>query len=222
MNPLAIYLLAAALSIPTTTLVLRDGHRIDVDGAVRVENGRVTFRAGGALFMIPENEVDIDATKAASTSTVAVHGDEPKRLKVTEEERRKLLRELEGKHDGTPATPEQTEFPAVQSKSRAEKAAETSDEWSWRNKARGYEETLRQAQENLELLRSQAEELRRQIRNFVNIGYETNQFSYQTTRLAAVTEQIPYAEQDVTRAQRAYEQFRDDARRQGVLPGWLR
>ena len=33
---------------------------------------------------------------------------------------------------------------------------------------------------------------------------------------------FPAADVDVQRAQRAYDQFREDARRQGVLPGWLR
>jgi len=224
MHALAIYLLTAALTIPTTTLVLRDGHRLDVDGTVRIENGRATFRAAGALFAIPESEVDVDATKATSTPTVVVRaGEEPKqKLKVSEDERRRLLRELEENHGGTPASPDQKALPPVQLKSPAEQAAETSDEWSWRRQARAYEESVRQAQENVDLLRSQAEELRRQIRNFVAIGYTTNQFSYQTTRLEAVMDQIPYAEQDVQRAQRALDQFRDDARRQGVLPGWLR
>ena len=182
-----------------------------------------TFRAGGALFTIPESEVDLDATKAAAIPAITVRGDEPKqRLKVTEEERRRLLRDLEGKHDGRAASPEQTTLPAVQTKSRQEKAAESSDEWNWRGRARNYEENVRQAQENLDLLRSQAEELRAKIRNFITIGYTTERFSYESTRLASVLEQIPYAEQDVQRAQRLYDQFRDDARRQGILPGWLR
>ncbi|MCU1228147.1 MAG: hypothetical protein JWO97_1031 [Acidobacteria bacterium] len=222
MHVLATWLLVTALSIPTTTLVLRDGHRIDVDGTVRIENGHATFRAGGALFTIPESEVDIDATKAAAIPAITVRGDEPKRLKVSEEERRRLLHDLEARHDGRPAPTEQTTVPAVQTKSRAEKAAESSEEWTWRGRARNYEEGVRQAQENLDLLRSQAEELRAKIRNFITIGYETDRFSYESTRLASVLEQIPYAEQDVQRAQRLYDQFRDDARRQGILPGWLR
>jgi len=35
-------------------------------------------------------------------------------------------------------------------------------------------------------------------------------------------DQIPAAELEVTRAERANAQFRDDARKQGILPGWLR
>lgn len=226
MHGLAIYLLTAALSIPTTTLVLRDGHRLDVDGSVSIENGRATFRAGGALFAIPANEVDVDATKAAAIPPVVVHAnasDESKpKLKVSEEERRRLLRDLEGNHGGTPAPAEQKVLPPVDKKSRAEKAAESSDEWSWRRQARAYEESVRQAQENVDLLRAQADQLRSEIRNFIAIGYRNEQYSYQSTRLASVLEQIPYAEQDVQRAQRALDQFRDDARKQGVLPGWLR
>ena len=65
MHAIATLLLVTALSIPTSTLVLRDGHRIDVDDSVRIEKGRAIFRANGALFTIPESEVDIEATKAA-------------------------------------------------------------------------------------------------------------------------------------------------------------
>ena len=67
-----------------------------------------------------------------------------------------------------------------------------------------------------------AAELRAQISGFLSLGYKPNQFSYQTTQLAYMQEQIPGAELQIQRAQRLYEQFRDDARRQGVIPGWLR
>ena len=154
---------------------------------------------------------------------MTVRGDEPKqKLKVSEEERKRLLRDLEGKHDGTAAPANRPRFRRSRRRRAQEKAAESSDEWSWRDRARNYEEGVRQAQENLDLLRNQAEELRSKIRNFISIGYETDRFSYESTRLASVLEQIPYAEQDLQRAQRAYDQFRDDARRQGILPGWLR
>ena len=42
------------------------------------------------------------------------------------------------------------------------------------------------------------------------------------TQLAYAEDSIPNAALSVQRAQRAYDQFRDDARRQGVMPGWLR
>ena len=40
--------------------------------------------------------------------------------------------------------------------------------------------------------------------------------------LVQTQEQIPRAELELHRAQREHDQFRDDARRQGVTPGWLR
>ena len=35
-------------------------------------------------------------------------------------------------------------------------------------------------------------------------------------------EAIPSAQLEVQRAEREYDQFRDEARRRGVIPGWLR
>jgi len=67
-----------------------------------------------------------------------------------------------------------------------------------------------------------AAQLRSRIAGFLSLGYKPNQFSYDTAVLQTTLEQIPYAELEVTRAERAYTQFRDDARRQGVMPGWLR
>ena len=87
---------------------------------------------------------------------------------------------------------------------------------------RAYEEGVRRAQENLQLLLDRAEQLENEIRGFLSLGYTPRQFTYQTTILASVREQIPHAELQVQRAQRALEQFREDARRQGVMPGWLR
>lgn len=219
---LAAWLLTAALSIPTTTLVLRDGHRIGVDGNVRQENGRVTFRVNGALFSIPESEVDLDATRAAINEPIVVKaGDEPKaKLRVSDEERKRLLSELEGNHLGKPAPPRAEE--PLKTKSDAEKKAESAEEWRWRNDARAHEEAIRQAQENLDLLRNQADDLRSRIRYLISEGHRATELSYDTTRLAQIEAQIPYAEQDLARAQRAWDQFRDDARRQGILPGWLR
>jgi len=89
-------------------------------------------------------------------------------------------------------------------------------------RARGYQETLRQSEENLQLLVDRVDQLRAQIAGFLSLGYKPNQFSYQTTQLQYTLDRIPQAELEVQRARRAYDQFRDDARKEGVLPGWLR
>ena len=96
------------------------------------------------------------------------------------------------------------------------------DEWSWRRQARSYEEDVRRAKEDLELLETRAEELRGQIQSLFALGYQPRQFTYQSTQLARLEERLPAARLGVTRAERAWQQFREDARKQDIPPGWLR
>jgi hypothetical protein len=74
----------------------------------------------------------------------------------------------------------------------------------------------------VELLRARAEALKHQIEQFFSLGYHANQFTYQSSELQLTLDQLPAAELAVTRAQRANDQFREDARRLGITPGWLR
>ena len=74
----------------------------------------------------------------------------------------------------------------------------------------------------MQLLESRIEELRHQIHSFVSLGYEPRQFTYQTTQLTLAQEQLPAARLEVTRAERAWAEFKEDARKAGVMPGWLR
>lgn len=219
MNALLHLLLITALSIPTTTLVLRSGARIDVDGAVRQENGWILFRAGGALYSVRADEVDLDGTRVAG-SEITVSPERPVKLKGTPEERQRILRELEQNHGGRPATPRALDVPPAPTP--VERRETTQEEWSWKRQARAHEEDIRRAIEQRELLVSKAEQLRSHIVGLLSLGYKPSQFSYDTTMLAYTMEQIPQANLEVERAQRAYAQFRDDARRQGVTPGWLR
>lgn len=215
--------ISLVMLIVTSILVLRTGERIEVEGPVRRENGTVIFRvSNGALFSIPASEVDEVATRKA-----AEEKPEPpprKKLRVTPEERDRLLKDLENNHAGKPNTEEawlnQPSPEPAQEKPRA--AAAERDEWSWRNEARAHEEAIRQAEENLELLLDRIARLEDEIRGFLSLGYKPRQFTYQTTQLQWAREAVPQAELEVRRAQRAYDRFRDDARRQGVMPGWLR
>lgn len=216
MNALLI-LLITALSIPTPTLVFRSGHRLDVDGSVTVEQGRVIFRSGGALYSVPEAEVDLAATRAV-VSVPIVKAQTTMRLKMSEAERTRLFKELEQNHSGTPTTAKLPTYPTV---SERELLA-SPEEWSWRREAQAYEESIRRAREELDLLRTRAEQLRAHIAGLLALGYKPRQFTYDSTQLEATLAQIPRAELDVERAERAYAQFKENARRQGILPGWLR
>jgi hypothetical protein len=223
MDCLATLLLLTALTIPTPTLVLRNGARIDVDGSVRQEETKVVFRSFGVLYSMSATQVDFDATRAAGLNVTMVRGENDRaKLKVSPEERDRLLRALEQNHTGTPADPAGLKTPPQQQPPSGASIADTDDEWSWRRNARAHEESVRRAKEELQLLNDRAEKLRQQIRNFVSLGYKANQFTYQTSELQTTYDSLPRAQLEVERAQRELDQFRDDARRLGVMPGWLR
>lgn len=209
----------AALLILASTLVLRSGERIAIEGPLTEKNGVVVFRSGGALYSIPATEVDETATRAANDTGEDVR-QPARRLKVSAAERQRLLRELETNHSGQPGP----EFKSPDGPPAREPSSPAPDpeEWNWRQRARAYEESVRQSKENLDLLVIRADQLRAEIRGLVALGWKPQSFTYQTTQLAYTEEAIPGAELSVQRAQRAYDLFREDARRMGVMPGWLR
>ena len=157
MNFLASLLLLTALTIPTPTLVLKTGKRFAVDGSISVKENIVLFRSGGSLYSVPSEEVDFEATRAAATTVTVTPVDETSKLKVTAAERERLLRDLEQNHAGTPASKEQTELASapVPPSNRSKE-----DEWSWRTSAREYEENVRRAREQLDLLLRREAELK--------------------------------------------------------------
>lgn len=211
----------------TSTIVLRSGERIPVEGTVRQERGVATFRSNGRLYSMPLSEIERieKPEEAAKPAPVATPAPAPKpraRIVVSEEDRKRLLAELEKNRAGGPAR----EVPIVRETppppSPEEKRDQSEEENRWRSQARAHEEAIRRANEDLYLLESRVKELQDQINSFITLGYKPRQFTYQTTELERTREQIPYAKLEVTRAERAFDQFKEDARRQGILPGWLR
>lgn len=206
----------------TSTLILKSGDRITIDGAVKEANGVATFRvAGGQLYSMPASEIDRGATRVEAERAAAKPASGVKKLAVSDEKKKQLIAELEKNHSGSPAAKDAVP-PKPAPKSAVQKEEEKRDEWAWRRQARAHEEAIRQAQENLDLLLAKIEKLEGEIRGFITLGYKPSQFTWQTTQLAWTKEDVPHAELEVKRAQRAYDEFREDARRQGVLPGWLR
>ena len=201
----------------TTTLVLRSGDRLEVQGPVKEENGVVTFRLNGQLYSMPATEIASRDAASADAQEAAKTAVEVRRLAVSREERDRRIRELEQNHSGVPATPEQLKIspPPPRKDTKPE-------ERYWRALARQHEESVRQAQENLALLEARIEQLQTDIRGFVSLGFKPEQFTYQTKQLVRTEEQLPGARLALTRAERAQAEFREDARREGVLPGWLR
>ncbi|HYI13505.1 MAG TPA: hypothetical protein VEK57_30960 [Thermoanaerobaculia bacterium] len=212
MNPLALVL---AL---TSTLVLHSGERIVAEGAVTEIKGVVMFRSDGVLYSLPAVEIArIEKGDDASGKKPPV-----RKLKVSEEERKRLLEELEKNHSGKPAPKEQIVVKAPPPPSPEEVSEQKREEREWRRDARAYQEAVIRAREELGLIHARVDELRSKIQSLVSLGYEPRQFTYDTAQLTRTLERIPAAELEITRAERAYEQFREDARREGVLPGWLR
>jgi hypothetical protein len=210
----------------TSMLVLRSGDRIAVEGKPVEKDGVVTFRSGGVLYSMPAIEVARIETEEPATGTITVTptaSDKAeaarRRPVVSEEERKRLLAELEKNHGGTPPPPPPQVEPLP---SRAEVQAQKREEADWRREARGHEEAIRRANEELTLLETRVSDLRSKIQSLLSLGYKPHQFTYDTTQLEQTLTQIPYAQLEVTRAMRAYDQFREDARREGVMPGWLR
>ena len=212
----------------TSTLVLRSGDRITVEGAVREENGVITFRSDGVLFSVPASEVERVELDEAMGDEEDVNEPTPharaarRRLKVSAEERKRLLEALSKNRGGVaPSEPRELEMPPPRQTER-EARREREDESAWRRRARAHEEAVTRAIEDLELLESRIRELETKIVSLTSLGYEPHQFTYDTSQLIRTREQLPYARLAVERAQRAYDQFREDARREGVRPGWLR
>jgi hypothetical protein len=223
------------LVLTTSTLVLRSGDRIDLDGAVQEKNGVITFRSGGALYSMPLEEVNVEASNRAgdeievvanSANVANLDGDEEsddvRRLRLSPEERKRLLEELEKNHTGTPPAKQRILEEPPPLKTAEQEAEAKRDEWSWRREARTYEDAVTHAKEELALLEMRVEELRSQIHGFMSLGYKPSQFTYQTSQLEQTLAEIPRAKLEVERAQRELDRFREDARKQGVMPGWLR
>ncbi len=209
-----------------STLILRSGDRIAIEGPVREEKGVVIFRSGGVLYTMPATEVlrvdTANPAPEAKPAPVAKQTAVQKRLRLSPEERKKRIEELEKNHSGTPAAPQAILESPPPPPSQAEVEQQQREEWQWRRDARDHEETVRRAKEELHLIEDRVEQLRAKIQSLVSLGYKSSQFTYESSELVRAQERIPYVQLEIERAQRANEQFREDARRQGILPGWLR
>ena len=210
----------------TSTLVLHSGERIAVEGKPVEKDGVMSFRSNGVLYSLPASEV---ARVEQDEPKVVVEAEKkkneaapPRRRALTNEERRRLLEELEKNHVGTAAPPDQKP-PALPPPPTPDEVKELRrEEADWRREARAHEEAIRRANEELQLIEDRIAELQSKIHSLVSQGYKPHQFTYDTTQLQHALERIPYAKLEVTRAIRANDQFREDARREGILPGWLR
>jgi hypothetical protein len=232
---LTLLFLAATLVARPAALVLRSGERLPVTGEVRISGSSVIFTSNGRLFSLPLSELDIEATNVATEISVTPGADEAAlKLRVSTEERDRLLRELERQRvekkkpakNAAQPTPQSTSARPVSAtvdvSAPPDPEAQRQEERYWRDQARRYEEDLRRRQEDLALIKQRVQKLQDEIISLLSLGYKPEQFSYQVLQLERSRDQVAQAELEVTRAERVLSQFREDARREGVLPGWLR
>ncbi len=245
-----IWIQAAVLALTTYagslhTLVLTTGERLSVESEVRVEEGLVVFRSpAGPLYSIPLDDVDLELTEKVNegprrstkpsgrTRTadqarldlermLADRSLSSREIVVSKEEKQRLLDEA-ARSRGVPAPPPPPMPEGISIQVEAPEADTTKDEWAWRERSRSYHDRVRHAKEELQLLVDKERRLQDEILGLLSLGYNPNQFNLQVLSLAHTRDSIPRAQLNLERAERALAQFKDDARRQGILPGWLR
>jgi hypothetical protein len=242
----AAILAVTALAGSIHTLVLTNGDRLAVRDDVRIEEGLVIFRsATGSLYSIPLSEIDVDRTEelndgppVPTTPSGPVRSNDQARLDlermladrslsgrqivVSEEEKNRLIEEA-ARSRGVPVDP--APIAPVSGPTPSTGATQDDDgrgEWYWRERSRTYQENVRRAREELQLLLDKERRLQDEILGLLSLGYNGNQFSLQVLQLAHTRDSIPRAQLNLERAERQLAQFKEDARRQGILPGWLR
>lgn len=246
---LAAVLSVTSLAGSLHTLVLNSGEKLSVKQDVRIEEGLVIFRSdSGSLYSIPLDEIDLSRTETVNQGprpAIAPAG--PKRsadqarldldrmlaarslagreLVVSEDEKQRLIEEA-ARSRGVPsepaAFPGELESEPAPPASGSATTSNTRDEWYWREKSRAYQDRVTRAREELQLLADKEQRLQDEILGLLSLGYNPNQFNLQVLQLAHTRDSLPRAQLNLERAERDLARFKDDARRQGILPGWLR
>jgi hypothetical protein len=231
----AILLAASFLTSPVEQIVLRSGAVIDVLEVVKLERGRVVFAgADGSLFSIRLSEIDVEATDARlgrpgedpEDPMIRPRGEsselEPvtRKLPVSEEEKKRILAEMEKKsHTGRAAPEVVYEEPEPDLKVSVEGRT---DEEEWRRRARALRDAVDRAKKELDLAIRQERQLNDVVLFFAGRSGDASNYGYLVHQLQDVRSMIPRLRISLEQAEQAWLRFQDDARRQGVLPGWLR
>ncbi len=219
-------ILSIAVGAPCSqTLTLRTGHHIAVCGPVKTSGAQTIFKgADGKLYSLPSDEIvalrdsvlDVDAPDDASATAGS-----NRPLSVSEAEKARLLARLAlSRGVRSAAPPPVPEVPAVSD--RELEVSGASDERYWRERSRAVDERVRQAREELDLLLRREQKLQDELLGLRALGYKDRQFSYQILQLQYTRDSMDRARLEIVRAEREQFQFREDARKEGILPGWLR
>lgn len=219
-------ILAIAVTAPCSQiLTLRTGHEIVVCGPVQTSGTQTIFNGDDhKLYSLPSDEVVglRDATTRESSEPASSTSELAKRpLSVSETEKARLLARLAASRGVRSATPIQPSLPPDHSDREIEVSG-GSDEREWREKSRMVDERVRQAHEELDLLVRRERKLEDELLGLRAMGFKDRQFSYQILQLQITRDSMDGARLEITRAEREQFQFREDARKEGILPGWLR
>jgi hypothetical protein len=224
---LPMIVVAALAAAPATqVLMLRSGERVEIVGDLKRDGDRVVFRSrSGTLYSIPASEIDEKATDAAAeaTSPKDEKAPLPKRLKGDEATKRRLLSEL-SKSRGTPSPP----APAVAASKpsspdeAAKEKALADEEETWRRDARALDNQVEDAEQRIRDLSERERELNDGILSLLAMGHPQEHLGLQVRELQDTKSYLEQAKKELERVTRERAAFQDDARRRGILPGWLR
>lgn len=224
-------ILSAALILAVScsqVLVFTSGLEMPVCGMPDLSSDTVIFSsADGRVYSVARGEIaglkDPDEAPASQESTGKAATGPGRSISVTPEEKQRLLDSL-SKSRGTPR-PAGKLPPAPVEDLRADREIEVSggsDERLWRERARAADERLLRAREELELLLRRERQLEDELLGLRSLGFRDNQFSYQIFQLQLTRDSMDRARLEIRRADRARFQLMEDARKEGILPGWLR
>ncbi|HUF18654.1 MAG TPA: hypothetical protein VMS12_11490 [Thermoanaerobaculia bacterium] len=222
--PSLIFAIAAAAPC-SQTLTLRTGHEIVACGPVQTAGSQTIFNGeDGKLYSLPSDEIaeirvgsSVDADPSGASGDLA-GANRP--LSVSETEKARLLAHLARSRGVPRAAP--PPLPGPPPSDREIDVSGASDERFWRERSRAVDERVRQAREELDLLLRRERKLESELLGLRALGFKDHQFSYQILQLQFTRDSKDRARLEIVRAEREQFQFREDARKEGILPGWLR
>jgi hypothetical protein len=209
-------------------LVLRSGERIEVLGELKKDGDRVVFKArSGTLYSLPASDIDEKATLAAAAATPRkdARAPLPKRLKGDAATKKRLLSEL-SKSRGTPSPAAPAPAVSASKPSAVDEAAKeealAAEEETWRRNARALDNQVADAEQRIRDLTERERALNDGILSMLAMGHPQEHLGLQVRELQDTQSYLEQAKRELERVTRERAAFQDDARRRGILPGWLR
>lgn len=230
-------LLTALLTLATAdagfAIHLTSGETIEIDAQPVADGRRVIFKVKGRAYSLPADMIaeigpipgDDRGTNRAGEDA-ATH-----RLRVDRESVAQRFgalsraeTEAEAKARGEtppPAPPQNLPAPVTQPPPRHDVPDEREERY-WRGRARALHEGVLQATETLELLTRRERRLNDEILGLLALGHPESHLGRQAWQLQNTRDAIEAAALEIKRARRALADFEEEARREGVYPGWIR